>query len=189
MDRRVAFSLPLRILLCLSVLVSTPPSATAQARRGTPVPPSLAKARLTEATVAAKKWRPDAILIQIVGNGIGADGLRVTWDYGYWSAAAKTCLVVNIAPGIPPHTRESGDAMCEEAELKEPFVDSDQAMKIARTNGLTAPTATMAVSVTPTGQGKRAVWTVIDGRGGAPGSVMLDIDAATGTVLNKTVQR
>src|SRR5688572_15896802 len=132
METGVAFSL-LRILLCLSI-VGIPASVSAQTPRGTPVAPSLAKARLADAVAVAKKWRSDAILIQISGYGIGSDGLRVIWDYGYWSTAAKTCLIVNIAPGNAPQTRESGGPMCEEAELKQPFIDSDQAMKVARTD-------------------------------------------------------
>ena len=60
MNRRVAL-LSLRIVLCLSVLVGIPASGSAQASRGTPVAPSLAKARLAEAVAAAKKWRADAI--------------------------------------------------------------------------------------------------------------------------------
>ena len=188
MNRRVAF-LSLRIVLCLSVLVGIPASGSAQSSRGTPVAPSLAKARLAEAVAAAKKWRADAILIQISGYGIGSDGLRVIWDYGYWSAAAKTCLIVNIAPGNPPHTRESGGTMCEEAELKQPFIDSDQAMKAARTGGVSAPTATMVLSNAPSKQGPRAIWIVMDGRGTAPGNAMVDIDAVTGMVLGKRMQR
>src|SRR5687768_15745765 len=86
----------------------------AEARR---IAPSLAKAKISEAGVAAKQWKPDAVLIQVAASGVGEDGMHVLWDYGFYSAAAKTCLVVNVAGTTT--TRESGGQICESAELKE----------------------------------------------------------------------
>jgi hypothetical protein len=185
--KRVARSLLLAVFWAVAVRA---PASSVQARRGTPLPPSLAKAKLTDSTTAAKKWRPDAVLIQIAGRSVGADGLLVVWDYGYWSASAKTCLLVNIGPpGSPPYTMEADGPMCEAPELKGEIIDSDRAMSIARSNGITAPTSNMAVSMSTTRQGMRAVWMVMDGGGTAPGNVILDIDAQTGAVLDKTTQR
>ena len=177
-----------RVLLVVAALGSGSPlggsEIAAQGRRGAPVPPSLAKARLAAATTAAKAWKPDAVLIQIGGRGVGPDGMRVIWDYGYWSATAKTCVVVNVVPA-GASTDESGGAACQAPELKEPFIDSDRAMTIARMSGITAPTATMFLSAS----GKGSVWAVMDGGGTASGNVLLDIDAVSGAVLNKTSQR
>lgn len=103
---------------------------------GAPLAPSLAKAKLAEATAAAKKWRADAFLIQIAASNIRDDGLHVLWDYGFYSPAAKNCLVVNVAKTVA--TRESGGAICESPELKE-FMDSDQAMMIAPRTGSHIP--------------------------------------------------
>ena len=178
------------LLAGLGLLIFMPYASNAQARRATPLPPSLAKAKLAEATAAAKKWKADAVLIQVVGSRVGAAGLHVAWDYGYWAPSAKGCLVVNIGPpGSPPFVQESGGPECQAPELKGEFMDSDRAMAIARSNGITAPTSNMGVSMTPMRGGTRTVWLVMDGGGTAPGNVLLDIDAQTGAVLNKTTQR
>ena len=148
----------------------------------TPVKPTLAKAKVSQAIAVAKKWKADAILIQIAGSNIGEDGMYVLWDYGFYSPAAKNCLVVNVANTTTQE--ESGGAMCESLELTE-FMDSDQAMTIARKSGITKPKASMVASATSRG----AIWTIMDEGGMKPGNVMLDIDAKTGVVLNKTSQR
>ena len=182
---------PLENLMSLAVLVclvAHPGVASGQARgRGTPIPPTPAKARLVEATAAAKNWKADARLLQVAARAVGAEGLHVAWDYGFYSPAAKNCLVVNVVPGMAPNNRESGGAACGGPELKE-FMDSVQALKIARSNGITSATVTMFATVSPTRQGERAVWTVMDGSGMKPGEVMLDIDAVTGAIVGKRTQ-
>src|SRR5687767_8855955 len=162
-------------------------SATPQqpAPTGAKVAPSLAKAKLKEATAAALKWRSDAVLIQIVGRNIGTEGTAVLWDHGFYSKSAKTCLVVRVASTV--FTTESGGEMCENPALTGEFIDSDQAIKLARANGITHPTATMVVSISP--RTKKPFWSVMDERGMKPGNVMLELDGVTGKVLHKTTQK
>lgn len=170
------------------VLTSTSVTLHAQAR-GTPIPPSVSKARLTEARAAAKAWKGDAVLIQIASRLVDANGMTTSWEYGFWSASAKTCAVINVYPGRPAMTRESGGAICEEPELKDFALESDQALKIARSNGITATRVSMVVSMsTPLKGTARAMWMVMDESGVKPGNVMLDIDANTGAVVGKTKQ-
>jgi hypothetical protein len=71
--------------------------------------------------------------------------------------------------------------------MPQDFIDSDAAMKVARENGITKPTATMAVSVV--GAGEPPFWSVMDDAGLKPGDVMLDIDARTGALKSKTTQQ
>jgi hypothetical protein len=168
---------------CQNAPEAREPSASASQAR-TPLKPSLAKAKLTEATAAAKKWKADAVLIQVAGNGIGDDGMEVLWDYGFYSPAAKTCLVVNVANTTTQ--QESGGEMCESPELTD-FMDSDQAIAIARKNGVTAPKVTMVVSASALRKGG-VTWTVMDAAGMKSGNIMLDIDAKTGAILSKTKQ-
>jgi hypothetical protein len=52
------------------------------------------QANLGAALNGGKKWKADAILIQVAGSRIGADGKHIAWEYGFCSAAAKTCAVV-----------------------------------------------------------------------------------------------
>jgi hypothetical protein len=141
---------------------------------------------MVEATTAAKAWKADAVLIQIATGGVGPDGRDVAWDYGFYSPNAKTCAVINIfAAG--PHLVESGGEICASPELREPFIDSDEAATIARANGITAPETTMIVSMSAAGD--RPQWSVMDDRGMDTGNVMLDIDAVSGKVVGKTAQR
>jgi hypothetical protein len=185
MDRKRTFVLA----SVFAALVALTSDAFAQARGNLPAP-TPAKMRLSEATAAAKKWKPDAILLQIGGGRVGAEGLLPYWDYGFYSATAKTCAVIQIIPNVPPNIEESGGPTCAGPELKE-FMDSEQAMKIARSNGITAPLATMYVSVSSSGRGTaaKAVWSVMDGGGVKAGDVLLDIDGVSGAILSKTTQR
>ena len=151
--------------------------------QATPPVPTTAKPNLGAALNGGKKWKPDAILIQVVGSRIGADGKHIAWEYGFYSAAAKTCAVVYVA-GNQSHAEESGGPTCQAPELKD-FMDSDQAMAIARRSGITKPLASMAVSV----EGNRTTWTVMDAGGVAPGDVILEIDAMSGAIVSKITQR
>ena len=149
---------------------------------GQAVVPTTAKANLALALAGGKKWKADAILIQVVGSRTGPDGKNISWEYGFYSVSAKGCAVVYVAKG-QSMAQESGGASCQAPELKD-FMDSDQAMGIARKSGITKPLANMIVSVE-----SRPTWTVMDGGGVASGDVILEIDAATGAIVGKTTQR
>jgi len=162
------------------------PATQAPAPKGTPLAPSLAKAKISVATAAARKWKSDAVLIQIAAGNIGEDGMAVMWDYGFWSATARTCAVVNVYAGGATDVRESGGETCESPALPESIVDSDEAMKVARANGLTQPKATMIVSALP---GRGTFWSVMDAHGMTTGDAMIDIDAESGKFKKKTHQQ
>jgi hypothetical protein len=151
--------------------------------QATPVAPTTAKANLADALAGGKKWKPDAILIQAVGSRVGADGKHISWEYGFYSASAKTCAVVYVARG-QSRAQESGGSTCQAPELKD-FMDSDRAMEIARRSGITKPLANMAASV----EKNRPTWTVMDGGGVATGDVILEIDAMSGAIISKITQR
>jgi hypothetical protein len=186
LNRRVAHILAALAALCAlsSVVVG---AVGREQTRGTPMPPVAAKAKLAEATAAAKKWRADAILIQVASKFVNENGMTAMWDYAFWSTSAKTCAIVNVGPTQAGVTQETGGVGCEEAEVKD-FIDSDQALKIARSNGITAARVSMVVSTSPVKGAARAVWVVMDEGGMKPGNVMLDIDATTGAVVGKTKQ-
>lgn len=151
--------------------------------QATPPVPLTAKASLSAALEGGKKWKADAVLIQVVGSRIGADGKHIAWEYGFYSAAAKTCAVVYVVRGQSA-AEESGGPACQAPALGD-FMDSDQAMTIARRNGITKPLATMTVSAGQT----RALWIIMDGGGVAGGDVILELDATSGAVIGKTTQR
>jgi hypothetical protein len=180
--KHVAISLLTLLLFCFAGLL---PLEHANAQPGK-MAPTLARAGLGDATTAAKKWKPDAILVQVEGHVTGDAGTTPMWQYGFYSPAAKMCALVFVNAGRT-HVSEAGGEECKAAELKE-FMDSDQALKLARTNGVTALEVAMVVHAEPAGQGARAVWTLMDERGMKSGNVIVDIDAKTGAVLNKITQ-
>ncbi|HEY7680164.1 MAG TPA: PepSY domain-containing protein [Terriglobia bacterium] len=155
-----------------------------QALAQTPAPRRLAKARLSEATAAAKKWRADATLIQIAGSRVADDGTQSLWKYGFFSTSAKTCLIVQLA--ATTRTTETGGPLCASPALGN-FIDSDKAIQIARKHGLQRPNVTMVVSMVPGRRGPRPVWIVMEGGGMRAGDVSVDIDAETGEVLNTSI--
>lgn len=142
-----------------------------------------AKATLVQARSAARRWRSDAVLIRINTARVSADGASNQWSYGFYSPAARNCLLVILADGRVADTTESGGAVCAEPELGE-FMDSDRAMRIARTNGFKTDAPTMGLLNTPTAGGNRTVWLVYEGT--RPGEESVMIDARTGEVLEKT---
>ena len=169
------------LAVALLAAASTLPSAAA------PPAPSLAKTKLAEANATAKEWKPDAVLIQVAARDVGQDGMQMFWDYGFYSAAAKTCLVVNAA-GSETHSVESGGPGCESAAVGE-FMDSDRAQEIARKNGIKKPKTSMVVNLSLDPKGDRTVWSIMDGSGMERGDVILDLDASTGQVVSKITQQ
>ena len=162
---------------------STPAGETPAAgatQTAAPLTPVLAKAHLAEAAAEAKKWRPDAFVIQVAGRDVKDDGTVPWWDYGAYSPSAKTCLVMTFIRGNVD-TQESGGEACESAALGE-IIDSDQAIRIARENGVTKEKVSMVVMASPTRPGQ-AVWSVIEEGMRNPGDITLDVDAASGRVL------
>ena len=155
-----------------------------QVQAQTPAPRSLARAKLSEVTATAKKWRSDATLIQIAANRVADDGTQSLWKYGFFSSSAKTCLIVQVARTT--RTTETGGPLCESPALGN-FMDSDKAIQIARKNGIQRTSVTMVVSMVPTRKGPRPVWIVMEGSGMNGGDVSVDIDAETGEVLNTSI--
>jgi hypothetical protein len=174
-------------VLMLVGLLSAGSAGVGAQTRGTPPPAVSARARLTEAIAGAKRWKADAVLIQ-VANRLVTDGKAIMWNYGFWSPSAKACAVVNVAANGQSAADDAGDARCVAPELTE-FMDSDKAFAAARANGITATRVSMVVSISDVKGVKRAVWTVMDEGGMKPGNVMLDLDATSGAVLSKTTQR
>ena len=172
----------LRSLLFITAMALAIGAGRVQAQ--TQAPRSLAKAKLSEATAAAKKWRADAALIQIAANRVADDGTQRLWKYGFFSPAAKTCLIVQVAGTT--RTTETGGPLCESRALGN-FMDSNKAIQIARKNGIQRTSVTMVVSMVPTRKGPRPVWIVMEGSGMNGGDVSVDIDAETGEVLNTSI--
>jgi len=147
----------------------------------TPLTPVLAKAHLTDAATEAKKWRPDAVITQVAGRRVPEDGKVARWDYLAFSPSAKSCLGIMFIRGNP-QTQETRREVCEFDALGD-IIDSDQAIKIARSNGITKPDVSMIAMASPTRKGT-SLWSVVEEGMRNPGNITLDIDAATGAVVN-----
>ena len=184
-------SVGLRILITtalLSPFISTAadaqqkPAAPAAARGA--IKPVTAKANLTAAIDAAKKWQADAFLILVTGSRVNPDGTRMYWDYGAYSPSAKKCAMINVINGQSNATVVGGPE-CAEAKIGD-FIDSDQALAIAQKSGLTKPNVDMSVANSPH-TGKQVIWMIIENGLRDKGDLEIDIDAATGKVI--TVDR
>ena len=150
----------------------------------TPVNAVTAKAHLTEAIAAAKKWRSDAFLIQIEGSGVTDEGKRMFWNYGAYSPSGKKCAVINVMNG-QSHAEESGGPECADAQLPADFLDSDAAMKIAKQNGITKKDVSMGLISSPRNKG-RFIWMFIEESMRNKGDLELDVDAVSGKVEDST---
>jgi hypothetical protein len=171
------------IVVVLAACNSWPQAAAAagpQTRQ--PQPGKMARAQIAEATAVATRWKADAFLIQVAGRNVDDEGRAFSWQYGFFSKTAQTCLVVTSGD---LSQQESGGKICASPPLTE-FIDSNQTIKIARSNGITHKSVSMVITVEP---GKDPVWMVMDEAGLKPGNVMLDLDGRTGKVLGKRVQK
>ena len=80
------------------------------------------------------------------------------------------------------NSTESGGETCKSPELRD-FIDSDQAIQIARKSGIQKQDVNLVVTVSSTRNGDQAVWTIIEEGMRNPGDKMLNLDAQTGEVL------
>jgi hypothetical protein len=156
-------------------------AVSASQQPAVPLTPVLAKAHLADAAAEAKRWKSDALLVQVAGNAVPDDGKIVSWQYGAYSPTAKNCLVINFYRG-KPSTTESGGESCEAGPLGE-LIDSDRVIKIARDNGLTNKEISM-VAMASAARPRVSIWSVIEQGMRNPGNITMDIDAASGKVLN-----
>jgi hypothetical protein len=180
-------SVGVRILITAALSsVFIPAAVDAQQKPAAPAPargaikPVTAKANLNAAIDAAKKWQADAFLILVTGSRVNPDGTRMYWDYGAYSPSAKKCAMINVING-QSNAVEAGGPECAEAKIGD-FIDSDQAMTIAKQNGLTKPNVDMSVTNSPH-TGKQVIWMIIEDGLRNKGDLEIDIDAATGKVL------
>ena len=102
----------------------------------------------------------------------------VEWEYGAYSRPQELLVITFYRDQAS--TTESGGASCESAPLGE-LIDSDQAMKIARENGLTKKDISM-VAMASSARPRESVWSVIEEGMRNPGDINIDIDGATGKV-------
>jgi hypothetical protein len=152
-------------------------------RPTTPLTPVLAKAHLADAATEARKWRQDAVIVQIFGRRVPDDGKVSWWDYAAWSPSTKGCLGIQFIRGNV-NAQETRAEACQYEPLGE-IIDSDQAIRIARANGITRQDVSMFAMPSPTRKGT-SVWSVVEEGMRNPGNVTLDIDGVTGKVLNTT---
>jgi len=165
----------LTTLLALSLF----PTSHLVAQRGAPVPPTTAKPHFANALAEAKKWQADAILTQVQGTAVGADGKLIFWTFGSYSPAKKACAIV-YAKDKGASVEPTRDTQCEKVELKMITIDSDAAMATARAAGITKPKSNMVATV----EKGKAVWTILEAGGMKAGDLVVTIDATTGTVIS-----
>jgi hypothetical protein len=111
----------------------------------------------------------------------------------YYLGRLTDSTVIVQGPAHRGAGRREGDAGIGRRDVRRPraqefTIESDQALKIARSNGITATRVSMAVSMSPVKGTTRPVWVVMDEGGTKAGHRILDIDATSGVVVGTTKQ-
>ncbi|MBI3934440.1 MAG: hypothetical protein HY316_07080 [Acidobacteria bacterium] len=106
---------------------------------------STARTALEDATAAANKWSPDAILTTVYANTVGIDGKAMAWTYGFYSPKSRKYLNLT-ARGRFTDTLEliTGQTTSVAAD----FLDSDKVMEEAVKAGVASETIRMRLSRT-----------------------------------------
>ena len=148
-------------------------------------PGTLAKVNVVATRAHARTWRPDAVLFQIRA-GIVSDG-TAHWEYDYMSPTKPgRCIIVGVAKGkVVSAPEDSCDTSTEKA-ITDFTIDSDQAVQIARKAGLASPKLKMGLMWGGSGGSGKLVWLVMENSGMNKGDQIVDIDAMTGAVANKS---
>ncbi len=119
-----------------------------------------AKAALTQAVAASKKWQSDAVLVSLSSVRVQSDGTAEEWKYSFYSPhTGRRCVVTASASG----TRTKEVRLGHSTEPLGDFIDSDKAMQEARKNGLRGDDLNMTVKVQGTGSSAAAYWIVNGG--------------------------
>jgi hypothetical protein len=150
---------PLALVLVAGVVASLHPPAGITARAG-----------LTPAAAAAKKWRPDAALTNVSSLTVNATGSAKSWMYTFYAPRTKKSLNVTVAPGSPLDTLEVPNTSM--VPIGDTFVDSDRAMQEAKKHGLKGNSPSMGLVVM--GFTGAPVWAVNGGFSEGDVSVMLE---------------
>jgi hypothetical protein len=140
-----------------------------------------ARAGLTPAAAAAKKWRPDAALTNVSSLTVNANGSAKSWLYTFYAPKTKQSLSVTVAPGSPLDTLEVPNTSM--VPIGDTFVDSDRAMQEAKKHDLKGDSPSMGLVVM--GFTGAPVWAVNGGFSEGDVSVMLD--GKTGTFIRREV--
>jgi len=167
-----------RSLLFVALLLAVAPLASHAAGSTT------ARAALQAATEAAHQWQSDAVLTGVSAVQTTSDGRSERWSYMFYSAKAQKGYSLTFAGAkqvdqieVRPHMRDA---------VATPFVDSNEAITVAKANGLDTKGRPSTMSLLLMGQATKkpaSAWT--GGGGYVPGSVAVVVDARTGKFLFK----
>lgn len=135
-----------------------------------------ARAALSDATAAATKWQPDAILTSIYAANVDLEGKSTTWSYGFYSPKARSFLNVT-ARGRSISTLEIGTGQTE--RIPPDFVDSDVILAEAVKAGIKAESVRVRLT--------RTEWVV--NSGDQKGALSVWLNPRTGRLIKRqTVQ-
>ncbi len=138
-----------------------------------------ARALLPQAVEKAKAWNKDAVLTNLATLSVKADGTSDSWTYAFFSPSAKKFLSVS-------QTGEKLEVLKLPYGLKKPvgekFIDSNQAMEVAKKNGAKEDSLSMGLAVFGS---KEIAWSVNSGYNS--GDLSIFINATTGKFLRKNV--
>jgi hypothetical protein len=160
-------------LTLFAIAGASPRSGTAQGAETT------ARGVFAKIAPRARQWQADAVLTNLSTLEARADGTARTWSSLFYSLTAKKWLAVTASGGrVDVLEVDQGltDAVGE-------FIDSDQALQVAKKNGLEPPKETMMGLAWMGAKDGAPCWTV--GGGFEPGAVGIVLNAKTGEFITK----
>ena len=164
-----------------TVIATSALVALVGAERLNPAAPFTARAQITPATTAARKWRPDAVLTHVSSLTVNPDGSAKSWIYTFYAAKTKQSLTITVAPGAPLDTLQVPNTSMQ--PIGDEFVDSDRAMQEAKKHDLKGDSPSMGLVVMGFTGG--AVWAVNGGY--SEGDVSVVLDGKTGAFIRREV--
>ena len=141
-----------------------------------------ARADLPRVLAQGKTWQRDAILVHLSSTTVLPDGTAPEWKYAFYSpATGKRCVVTARKGGVTTKEVRLGN----HTEPLGEFVDSDQAMGVARKNGLKGGEPSMALA-RPTGAGADGTRWLVSG-GFKDGDTSISVEARTGAFAGRAI--
>lgn len=148
-------------------------------RGGTEQKAETARDAVVRLAARARQWQADAVLINLSTFDADPAGAARTWSSLFYSPSAKKWLAATA-------TGSTLDVLEVRQGLTDPigeFIDSGEAIQIARANGLEPGKETMMGLAWMGAADGLACWTV--GGGFEPGAVAIVLNAKSGELITK----
>jgi hypothetical protein len=169
---------------------ATPESSAAEG-------PLTAREAYALAVSEARQWQEDAQLVNATASWADVSseqqlGQDVAWGFTFLSASSREAKIVSVTRLGAESARDMpSTAAMRTADLTSWDIDSSEAVNLLLEHGgrdfiSQHPGATITLRLGPEEQGTRLVWLALGIQSADRSTIVLEIDASTGEVLNAT---